>query len=182
MTIKDYAVLMANRFDKGSEKWVKYYEKKTLCVKELPNGDIIAFEKPHVETRFCYSYDEIADCRGGMDTMGCASRLCGKVKSDYDMFLEENIKWLKRDLENLEKMYRPIYLQRMLGMDVEHNVVSYSGYQNGPTNTWVASPEDIAVIKSGLEEQIAYLTKQCAAYWKRYGGSKLKTWTYSIND
>ena len=180
MDIKEYAVLMANRFDRGDEKWVKYYEKKTLCVKELPNGDVVAFEKPHVETRFCYSYDEVADCRGHLDTMGRASRLCNSVKSDYDMFLEENIKWLKRDLEQVER--NPIYLKRLFGMDVNPNVVDFSGYQNGPTNNWVASPEDIAVIKSGIEEQIAYLTKQCATYWKRFGGSKLKTWTYSIND
>lgn len=180
MTIKDYAVLMANRFDKGSEKWVKYYEKKTLCVKELPNGDVVAFEKPHVETRFCYSYDEVADCRGHLDTMGRASRACDSVKSNYDIFLAENLQYLKRDLDSINDGYRPIYLNRLNGME-SPNVVSYSGYRNG-MNGWVASPEDIAVIKSGLEEQIAYLTKQCATYWKRFGGSKLKTWTYSIND
>lgn len=178
MNIKEYAVLMANRFDRGDEKWVKYYEKKTLCVKTLPNGDVIAFDKPSVETRFCYSYDEIADCRGGSDTMGSADRMCDSVRSDYDVFLAENIRWLKRDLENLEKMYHPIYLNRLDGVE---NVVSYSGYQNGG-NGWLARPDDIEVIKSGIQEQIDYLTKRCAAYWKRYGGSKLHTWTYSIND
>lgn len=178
MDIKEYAVLMANRFDRGDEKWVKYYEKKTLCVKTLPNGDVIAFDKPSVETRFCYSFDEI----GYPESIKDSGSMCHAVSSSYEVFLAENLKWLKRDLEHLEKMYYPIYLQRMLGMDAEHNVVRYSGYQNGPTNNWVASPEDIAVIKSGIQEQIDYLTKRCAAYWKRYGGSKLHTWTYSIND
>lgn len=179
MDIKEYAVLMANRFDRGDEKWVKYYEKKTLCVKTLPNGDVIAFDKPSVETRFCYSFDEVADCYGHSDTIGDSNRACDSVRSNYDVFLDENLKWLKRDLENLG-MYRPVYLNRLNGV-ASPNVVSYSGYRNG-MNGWVASPEDIEVIKSGIQEQIDYLTKRCAAYWKRYGGSKLHTWTYSIND
>lgn len=174
MDIKEYAVLMANRFDKGDEKWVKYYEKKTLCVKTLPNGDVIAFDKPSVETRFCYSFDEV----GYPESIDDSNNMCHTVSSDYDVFLAENLKWLKRDLENLEKMYRPVYLNRL---DKEENVVLYSGYQNG-TDGRMASPDDIAVIKSGIQEQIDYLTKRCAAYWKRYGGSKLHTWTYSIND
>ena len=160
MDIKEYAVLMANRFDRGDEKWVKYYEKKTLCVKTLPNGDVIAFDKPSVETRFCYSFDEVADCYGHSDTIGDSNRACDSVRSNYDVFLDENLKWLKRDLENLEKMYHPIYLNRL---DKVENVVRYSGYQNAMG-------------------KIDYLTKRCAAYWKRYGGSKLHTWTYSIND
>ncbi|MBP5789255.1 MAG: hypothetical protein J6W29_03370 [Neisseriaceae bacterium] len=174
MNIKEYAVLMANRFDKGDEKWVKYYEKKTLCVKTLPNGDVIAFDKPSVETRFCYSFDEV----GYPESIDDSNHMCHEVSSDYDVFLGENLKWLKRDLENLEKMYHPIYLNRLDGVE---NVVRYSGYQNG-ANGWLARPDDIEVIKSGIQEQIDYLTKRCAAYWKRYGGSKLHTWTYSIND
>ena len=174
MDIKEYAVLMANRFDKGDEKWVKYYEKKTLCVKTLPNGDVMAFDKPSVKTRFCYSFDEV----GYPESIDDSNRSCESVRSDYDVFLAENLKWLKRDLENLEKMYHPVYLNRLNGVE---NVVSYSGYQNA-TGGRMASPDDIAVIKSGIQEQIDYLTKRCAAYWKRYGGSKLHTWTYSIND
>ena len=181
MNVKDYAVLMASRFDKGDEKWVKYYEKKTLCIKTLPNGDVIAFDKPSVETRFCYSFDEVADCYGNSDTIGDSNRACYAVSSQYDVFLEENIKWLKRDLENLGRS-RPIYFKRLFGMDVNPNVVAWSGYQNGPTNNWVASEEELEIIKQGIQEQIDYLTKRCAAYWKRYGGSKLKTWTFSIND
>lgn len=174
MDIKEYAVLMANRFDKGDEKWVKYYEKKTLCVKTLPNGDVIAFDKPSVETRFCYSFDEV----GYPESIEGSNRSCESVRSNYDVFLDENLKWLKRDLENLEKMYHPVYLNRLDGVE---NVVRYSGYQNAMGGR-MASPDDIAVIKSGIQEQIDYLTKRCAAYWKRYGGSKLHTWTYSIND
>ena len=175
MEIKEYAVLMANRFDRGDEKWVKYYEKKTLCVKTLPNGDVIAFDKPSVETRFCYSFDEV----GYPESIEGSNRSCESVRSDYDVFLNENLKWLKRDLECLG-MYRPVYLNRLNGIE-SPNVVSYSGYRNG-NDGWIASDEDLAVIKSGIQEQIDYLTKRCAAYWKRYGGSKLHTWTYSIND
>lgn len=176
MDIKEYAVLMANRFDKGDERWVRYYEKKTLCVKTLPNGDVIAFDKPSVETRFCYSFDEV----GYPESIDGSNHMCHAVSSDYDVFLEENLKWLKRDLKSLEEGYRPIYLNRLNGIE-SPNVVSYSGYRNG-MDGWIASPEDIEVIKSGIQEQIDYLTKRCAAYWKRYGGSKLHTWTYSIND
>lgn len=178
MEVKEYAVLMANRFDKGDEKWVKYYEKKTLCVKTLPNGDVMAFDKPSVETRFCYSFDEVADCYGHSDTIGDSNRACESVRSDYDVFLAENIRWLKRDLEFLEEGYRTVYLNRLDGVE---NVVRYSGYRNGMDGQ-IASSEDIEVIKSGIQEQIDYLTKRCAAYWKRYGGSKLHTWTYSVND
>ena len=37
-------------------------------------------------------------------------------------------------------------------------------------------------ILDGLQAQKEYKQRQARTYWKRFGGSKLHAWTYSMND
>lgn len=42
--------------------------------------------------------------------------------------------------------------------------------------------DDLRAILDGLNAQKEHKQKQARAYWKRFGGSKLHAWTYSMND
>lgn len=40
---------------------------------------------------------------------------------------------------------------------------------------------DLDILARGVRTQIADLTARCKTYWKRFGASKLNTWTYLVD-
>ena len=47
---------------------------------------------------------------------------------------------------------------------------------------WELSESDVQALTKAFEEARERFIKRLKSYWKRYGNTKLKTWTYSIND
>ncbi len=174
---KEYAKMMAETCGWArSEGMQKHFESSVLYAEELSAG-VVEFDKPHLETSFCYGYGMF----GG--TQESASELCDSVESDYNMFLAENLdqdgsrKWLKEIEENPDDVYlgqkydegKMVFFRVLKPWDNKEGFVK-------------ATPEDVEKIKAGLKAQIDNLTKRCATYWKRFGGSKLKTWTYWADE
>lgn len=172
LTNKEYAKLMAETCGWArSENMQKHFEKSVLYAEELSAG-IVEFDKPHLETHFCYGWGQ------GRSTES-ASNACDDVESDYEVFLAENLehdgsqRWLKQIEENPDCVYlgqkyetgKMVFFRVLRPWDMEKGFVK-------------ATAEDVEKIKKGLKAQIDDLTKRCATYWKRFGGSKLKTWTY----
>ena len=84
---------------------------------------------------------------------------------------------LLKELDVLENRPEEVYLVKIYR---EGNFVGWRSLK--PWESYKeyvkATDEDIEVLKRGVKAQIDDLTKRCATYWKRFGGSKLKTWTY----
>ena len=173
ITNKEYADLMVKSgvFDEGMRK---YFENDTLYAVKLSAG-IMQVSKPHLETRFCYGWGQC----GSIDS---ASASCDVVSSDYNFFLSENLEQLKKELDILENRPETVYLVKSYRIG---NVVSWRGggnYWNREKDAIDATAEDIEIIKESIKKKIENLTKRCATYWKRFGGSKLKTWTYWADE
>lgn len=174
---KEYANLIVNELS-WAENDFDYYAKKTLCAEQL-SGGIICFEKPALKTHFCYGWGMYAG------TTEEASDSCESVENDYDVFLAENLDYNRHKslLEKVEKEPEHVYLVKKYnesGKFVDFRVFPYGiGIGDSPVK---ATPEDVEKIKEGLKKQIENLTKRCASYWKRFGGSKLKTWTYWADE
>ena len=53
---------------------------------------------------------------------------------------------------------------------------------NDETIDQALKADDLRAILDGLNALKEHKQKQARAYWKRFGGSKLHAWTYSMND
>lgn len=182
------------------ERWRKYYNGNVLTAARLTGGELVKIEKLHMETSFCYGY--------GMN--GCdfdndherAARCCDAVRDSFYWFLEENLreckrslKWLRSRLEYLSMFGDTPYLvvitndRQTYVQDIdkfshylqymsEENALKYSG-ENATLRK--LTKRDIEILIAAYKVQLADIAKRCKTYWKRYGGSKLHTWTYLID-
>lgn len=171
---KEYAnlVIGAGVYD---ESMRSYLEKETLYAEQTSLG-VIQFEKPRLRTSFCYGYGQGRDYESAQSG---AKVVC----NDYDVFLEENIEMSRcqRVLDILEKRPETVYLRKTYD---KGSFVDFVAGGNGCEykEMVLATEQDLEIIKKGVQAQLENLKKRCAAYWKRFGGSKLKTWTYWADE
>lgn len=163
-----------------------FCEKQFFGAVEISDG-MICLDKEKVKTRFCYGED-------GGESLNRAISNCYAVEHKLEVFIRENIKRIERDIYDLKEMLKEInqtcWIRRAwIGNKYsgESNklkfwTILYSGredaYKGGIRQ---ATKDDLEKILKLYEEFKEYRIKQCKTYWKRYGGSKLHTWTYWEN-
>lgn len=162
----------------NSETMRKHFEKSISNVVKLSAG-LLAFDKPYIKTSFCYSYDEIMDCHAGTDTYQQAIKNCD-VKAIT--FFNDNMEDLNRKLKTLqeEKIY---FIRNYNRNDLAIKFVTESYKDRFPSEIIAeATDEDVEILIEAVKEEINKFMKRLQTYYKKYGLSKLRTWTYSIND
>lgn len=163
---------------KKSERMRKYFEKEITNVVKLSAG-LMAFDKPNIKTSFCYSYDEVMDCHAGTDTYRQAQKACNVQEQT---FIEDNLEDLNRQLKHLqeEKIY---FIKNYNRNDLAIKFVTESYKDKFPSEIIAeATEEDVKILIDAVNEEIKAFAKRLNTYLKKYGTSKLRTWTYSIND
>lgn len=170
-----------------TERMQKYCESQFFGAVEISDG-LIVKEKEKVRTRFCYGED-------GGESYNIALNNCEAVSSKFDVFLRENLKYLDRDIEEIKQMIKEVgqtaWIKRaFIGNNYEESdklkffVILYTGRENGysaKVKLRQATKEDLFKILDLYMQFRADRIKKCKAYWKRFGGSKLHTWTYWEN-
>lgn len=177
-----------------NDKGMLDYERKLFSgAVRLENGGILFFEKPNIETTFCF-HDEGPQYEFYCELMDSEKRL-------EDYFLHENLDGLDSKIEDLtddrnwadgylhtKKRGHRLYVQRKsyTGESAPLNLYYYLALddwevQNHPS--WYEGIEpmtvgDRAKILAGLRVERDKFEKRLKAYLKRYGTSKLHTWTY----
>lgn len=163
---------------KNSGSMKKYFEKDISNVVKLSAG-LMAFHKPHIKTSFCYSYDEVMDCHSGTNTYQEALKACNVQERT---FINDNLQELNRQLNALknEKIY---FIKNYNRNDLAIKFVTESYKDRFPSEIIAeATDEDVKTLIDAVNEEIKAFTKRLNIYLKKYGTSKLRTWTYSIND
>lgn len=178
---------------KDSESMQKYAEKECCYhIVELENGDIYAYEKPRIETSFCFGYGMY-----GVSTdedMDGASRMAHHARTNEDYFIKENLKDIETHITWLTKAYNgeceaykyANYSGQPHGTKLKtYSVVSmWDNPENDPsrwarlTDVERLSQEEIDTLIKGWNKVSEMFTKRLNTYLKRYGLSKLNTWTY----
>ena len=113
----------------------------------------------------------------------------GIAKTKESYFLSENLKDITELLENLKRKDSETYIyqnQYRNGVVNIYEVVSFSMYSDSERYFSInrhleyikASPEDLKIIISAIENEKEKFEKRLKTYLKRYGLTKLKTWTY----
>ena len=156
----------------------KYFEKDITNVVKLSAG-LMAFHKPSIKTHFCYSYDEVMDCHGGTNTYQEALKACNVQERT---FINDNMQELNRKLKTLqeEKIY---FIKNYYRNDLAVKFVSQDYADTFPSEIFAeATKKDVEILIEAVKEEIEKFSKRLNTYLKKYGTSKLRTWTYSIND
>ena len=167
----------------GDKRMMDYEKSVFSSAVRLENGGLLYFEKPSIECRFCF-HDEGPDYE-------FYKKLTSKEERMRQYFLDQNLSKFDEDIEALkhpESDGRTWYIQR----------ASYNS-QTEPLNLWgytridewdlksrpswygevcKMSDADRQTILAGLQAERAKFDKRLQTYLKRYGVSKLHTWTY----
>ena len=162
----------------------KYWKKEAGVVVRLTNGGYFCVEKSRIETRFCFGYS--TDYTGHEHSDAEATRAA--FAKSGEAFKNANLEALNETIEGLERGKnsngtRSPYLTR----------VSYYG-EDRPLNVWQINwayrwemaekgikeldGEDKQIILGALRAERTNFEKRLDTYLKKYGTSKLHTWTY----
>lgn len=148
-------------------------------------GDkLVAFDKPRIDTEFCFSYG----IQGANDTSNEAWAMAERAKSE-DYFMSQNMAMFNRFFERLDEIRASGDVLAIYQSDVLKekgvNVWSYTFMsRNDPKNAlWYPNAievtgEDLDLFKEAMRQEQTKFEKRLRAYLKRYGTSKLKTWAY----
>ena len=195
MTQKELKAVYTEELKKAwdTDEMVKHCSKSTAFVIEH-DGALYGIEKPRIKTRFCFGYgiNGISDSEQEQEAEAMAET-ARKSKEDFiNQNLEHLNRWiksLKEILEGMEK-YRdewsyPRYMietgKKYTGQQEDCKLRYYSIVDTfyGVVNGKIC--EDTELIKkllAGYEEVRADFIKRLNTYLKRYGLSKVKTWSY----
>lgn len=172
-------------------KMMKYHEKNFLNGVDLKDG-MIVFDKPRIEKHYCYSYDEFQP-----DTVHFAQSCCENVRNNFNVFLNTNLKninrWIAFFQEKIEEKNQGNEKVWIIDRYCKNN--EYTRLLKTWTNDndddikfrfaegyRVAEVDELKKILRAYKEMKEYMTKKCKTYWKRFGGTKLRAWTYSMWD
>lgn len=176
-----------------SDKVIDRYIKDVIGYVKLSSGQYVPFEKSKILTHLCFGYDELIP-----ETVDQAGRNRSAAVNKYDYFEKCQTAEIDRDIAQIERALAAQNEMAKGGI----NCFSMSDFIWTAPNDWrgdkiaiwrrwnpndetidqALKADDLRAILDGLKAQKEYKQKQARIYWKRFGGSKLHAWTYSVND
>lgn len=170
------------------EQMRKHYEKTLFTAVELSKGYLIPVEKSSIKKSFCFGYSLNSHDTDDYDR---ANEQAEHARKSVEYFIAENLKPVDDYISSLEEMETRRYIP-----------VIRTHYNRAPKDTiikcidWVKDWEyneyteaqkaekellsnaDRAKIIDGLKAEREDFIKRLQAYLKRYGLSKINTWSY----
>ena len=173
----------------------------------LPNGIVFTIEKPKIETHFCFGW---SSCGQGPDfKKACTEEDRARKSKEY--FIRENMRGFDETLKeiddrnNTDNPRQCLPILRSCGKEGKNyytfqnpywdeidRAITLDGYYKHPgefvhsdfrnTDYYIPSEADIAIIREAYQKCRDEHERRVKAYLKRYGLSKLKTWTYWLDD
>lgn len=177
-----YSDILASEVWKGDSKMVDFCLKEAAYIVELENGDIVVIEKPRIETRFCFGY---SDSRYDTEDYDRANDMAEHAKRSQEYFLEQNLDGINKTIGQMEGTIPSSFEWRLR--------VPYTGQPEGSKLKSLGAyywsdehakqfPEisgaDLQRVIDGYKIVKADFEKRLNTYLKRYGMSKVKTWSY----
>lgn len=152
----------------GREDWAKYSTNKAAYFVKLDNGDIVGIEKPKIETRFCfgYGYCGVSTDEDYRNAEACATH--ARTKQQY--FIDENLKQIDYKIDD-ETMALKL-------ADGISRIVEKARYYYNIKDLQPLTEHDRRNIADGFETVKQAFIKRLNSYLKRYGLTKIHSWTY----
>ena len=175
-----YADTLAREVWKGDQKMVDYCVKKIDYIVELTTGRIVALEKPSIEKDFCFGYRSACDAEEYED----AHRMANHAGESTDYFMRANLEQIDRIVDGLngkhyaiENRIIPAYYRQPEG-SILATIRGYYWHEAEGQKYPMLEGEDLRRVLDGYAVVRANFEKRLKSYIKRYGMSKVNTWTY----
>ena len=154
---------------------IDYYMKQIGGAVRLDDGNWIVFEKPSIETSFCFGHG-----LNGISTEDDYKRAesnCEAVK-EKDNFIRYNLDdFCNRHFFDTGLYTLPHYSKSEKFRDIITNrMFHFANEMPKPV-----SENDTKKIRDELNRMKEEFRKRLETYWKRFGNTKLKTWTYLVD-
>ncbi len=165
---------------------IEYFDEQYTNAVRFGNGRIYLFEKPRIKTDFCFGHGQ-----NGISTeeeYGAARKECeatGKKRNFFRANIEENFPqygMLEKDAEGYDRR-NPCSVMcyrcgKICGLASDFWEEEHYHPDQKPERL---TETDKTALREMLDEEKAKFLKRLEAYWKRYGASKLRTWTYLVD-
>lgn len=166
----------------NSKSMVAYCQKKCSDVFKSHSGYLVEFEKPDIKTRFCFGHGfcGITTKEDTENAFACAD----KARKDIQYFLNENLAKYKEWLELLESDETLFLLSSYSGTKAcSIRTESYLWQYQYEKDRVVEelNEEDKKNLKEIILSEKAKFEKRLNTYLKRYGLSKIHSWTYLVD-
>lgn len=155
-----------------------YCIKKAAYIVELDGGELFEIDKPDIKKDFCFGYGYCGVSTE--DDYRNAEQARSNAATNQDYFIAKNLKGIDDTVKALDeyKVYkRPHYIGQALD-SLLYTIEYREDWDEAPKNSTELTPEEIEKIKIGYQEVRKQFVKRLNTYLKRYGLSKLNTWTY----
>ena len=163
---------LKNEFEKiYNPKMVDYFLKGVSGFVTFENGFIHLFYKKSIKTSFCFGY--------GYGITFEEANAERKKLNEKENFIASN-------MENTYKLYDDaikikLYACRkgnsnLCTLEKEEYALSHDDKEH-----YVLTAKDKEMLEKELNHQKEMFLKRLETYWKKYGSSKLKTWTYLVD-
>lgn len=168
---------------------------RNYCLKTVSNcvrtsfGCLVTFDKPKIETRFCFGYHDSMTDTESYDAANDACKNFGEKQ-----FLKENLADMREVLNLFEgkKKYsyqstKHLYFSRKYSNSNIYSMAFLDEY-DAKDKAWKfdgltkATDEDFQKCYAAQKQEYEKFEKRLKSYLKRYGTEKLKTWTYWADE
>ena len=184
---QDYLTEMQLVWGKG-KSMIDYCIKEAHQVIKLTDGRITGFRQPSIEHEFCFGY---SSCGQGQTFDEAMNEERDVHKNMEKYFLDYNMSHARYNEEIASLKDKDNHLYLAVKYNNGKNLVRYAATDEWGIqrclfgNEFALSQhqdEDKALIVAALEKEKAYFEKRLRSWWKRYGASKCRTWTYWLDD
>lgn len=173
---EEYKELQIKRWG-TDEKMVDYCTKEKSRFVRLSSGHLLAIEKPSIETRFCFGYSDSAYDTEDYDQANDAAYRAGK---DEEYFKAQNLQQLQETIDTLngEGKFKNNIAYIWYSEDGEAALKFCRRWKLIEENLEELNEQDRKAIIAAYEIEITAFEKRLNTYLKRYGMSKIDTWSY----
>lgn len=179
---KLYADILKRDVWPRDQKMVDYCVGKSAYIVEFENGDIITIDKPDIEKDFCFGYRL---SRSDTEEYDDANKMAHHARTSEEYFLSENLKGLNEILEILQNdgsgncdYYVSIPYCGQPENSRLKSIVCYYWHDDRSKTSKRLDGADRERVIEGYKIVKADFEKRLNTYLKRYGMSKIHTWSY----
>lgn len=177
---------LKNKFEKmlRNEVWqdesmVQFCLKECARIVPLSNNKYISIDKPRIETSFCFGY---SDSKYDTEDFDRANAMAAYARKSEEYFIKENLKQIENKIKLLDDdKYCCVLRNHYYGQpdDTEYKSLNFIRWYEEKKATDIELTEaDKETIKEAYKIELEVFKKRLNTYLKRYGTSKIKSWSY----
>lgn len=161
-------------------RMMDYVKKQASKIIKLSNGGLLCFEKPRIETSFCFGYD--------YDSTD-ANNMAEHAKTNKDYFLKENLSSLDRVIRDIDNQKEKLCICRIKSIEInlwKFDIMNVWQYEEAIERGYYKELQEVndsdrLLILESLKSERTKFEKRLKTYLKKYGLSKIKSWSYCID-